>query len=209
MVISYTKNFIFLSVPKNASSSLTTYFASLCDPKVDKWTFLPDAGKQQNNVSKYIKLKYPKFRYLHLTLQEILEEEFITLEQAHQMKKIAVIRNPIHRQLSLYFWICKTESKKISVESFRKEFKNGRHEKNVNDVYTQSDYLKIDNQIAPNVNFIKYEELEKKYPNIPRYKSGIRPNIDINELADLYYDETTKKAVLDYFEEDMRLYSTL
>lgn len=211
MIVSYSKNFIFLRIPKNASSALAKYFVDRCDKSVDKWTILHFSGIRENKIPKDLVRKYAfQYRHVHLTLQEILDEKIITQSEAESMKKIAVIRNPLHRQLSLYFFLVKNKGKTAaSPEQFREWFKNGYHYSDVNNRPTQSDYVKLDNMIAPNVEFWKYEDIQDHIPAQLEYiNSGFRPQ-NIENLVAEYYDKNTQKAVEKYYAEDIQLYSKL
>lgn len=211
MVISFTNNFIFLRVPKNASSSLAEYFVrNQCTRGIDKWTGVNDCGIRDHQIPKTTLAKFAhQYRSIHLTLNEILCEDIITREQARDMKKIVVIRNPLHRQLSLYFFLSRNKRQDATVEGFRKVFAEGKHESDSNNVYTQAQYVKLGNDIAPNVEFWKYESINKKIPNLEKRKSGFRPQRDMDDIVNEYYDDATRKAVLDYYAEDMNIYKSL
>jgi len=212
LVVSHSNNFIFLRIPKNASSTLGKYFVDKCDKDTDKWTILHFSGIRENKIPKDLIRKYAfQYRHVHLTLQEILDEKVITQSEAESMKKIAVIRNPLHRQLSLYFFLVKNRGKTAaSPEQFREWFKNGCHYSDVNNKPTQSDYVKLDNVIAPNVEFWKYEDIQKNVSVKLEYiNSGFKPNKDIDKLVAEYYDNKTKQAVLEYYHEDMEIYKEL
>lgn len=211
MVVSHSNNFIFLRVPKNASSSLAEYFVrNKCDEATDKWTSVNDCGIRENNISKDLVRKHSKhYRYIHLTLQEIVDEEVITESQAKSMNKIVVMRNPLHRQLSLFFFLCRNRKEQASPDAFRKAFSNGRHESDTNNIFTQTEYAKLNGQLAENVEFWKYEDVNHKIGNLERRKSGFRPQKNMDDLVAEYYDEATRKAVLDYYAEDMEIYESL
>lgn len=211
MVISYSNNFIFLRVPKNASSSLAQYFVSKCDKSTDKWTSVNDCGIKENNVPQQIIKKYSQhFRHIHLTLQELIDNDLVSIEDAQSMKKIAVIRHPLHRQLSLFFFLCRNNRQRNDPESFRIMFSEGKHKTDTNNLFTQTQYVKINDQIPDNVEFWKYEDINQKVDTpISSFKSRIRPQQNIDELVKNYYDDATRKAVLDYYAEDIKIYESL
>ena len=212
MVVSHSNNFIFLRVPKNASSSLAEYFVrNKCNKETDMWTMVNDCGIRENKVPKDLVRKYAhQYRHIHLTLQELVDNALITPSEASDMTKIVVMRNPLHRQLSLFFFLCRNKKKDNSVSEFRKVFAAGKHESDTNNVFTQTEYAKLDGKIAPNVEFWKYEDIGNKITDkLSTYKSNTRPKKDIDELVAEYYDDATRQAVLDYYAEDMKIYESL
>lgn len=212
MVVSHSNNFIFLRVPKNASSSLAEYFVrNKCNKETDMWTMVNDCGIRENKVPKDVVRKYAhQYRHIHLTLQELVDNNLITSVEASDMTKIVVMRNPLHRQLSLFFFLCRNKKTDKSVSEFRKVFAAGKHESDTNNVFTQTEYAKLDGKIAPNVEFWKYEDIGNKITDkLSTFKSNTRPKKDIDELVAEYYDDATRKAVLDYYAEDMKIYESL
>jgi hypothetical protein len=211
MVVSYSNNFIFLRVPKNASSSLAEYFVrNKCNKETDMWTMINDCGIRENKVPQDVVRKYAHhYRHIHLTLQELVDNALITPTEATDMTKIVVMRNPLHRQLSLFFFLCRNRKTQATPEGFRKAFSQGKHESDTNNVFTQTEYAKLDSKIADNVDFWKYEEVNNKIGNLEKRKSGFRPQKDIDELVAEYYDDATRQAVLNYYAEDMKIYESL
>ena len=210
MVVSYSKNFIFLRIPKNASSTLAKYFVDQCDKSTDKWTILHYSGIRENGIPKDVIYKYAlQYQHVHLTLQQIVDEKIITVQDAENMKKIAVIRNPLERQLSLYFFLIKNEKSNSCPNHFREWFRFGRHITDVNNKNTQAEFVKLNGIIPPNVEFWKYDNLQDYIPQKLEYiNSGFRPK-DMKYLIAEYYDDKTKKAVEDYYAEDIEIYSKL
>ena len=217
MIISHSKNFIFIRVPKNASTSLATFFVKNYTNKNDIYTGIGDSKIETCNISQKIINKHKtQHRFIHLTLNEIINEGLITAEGAKQKKIIGVIRHPLERQLSLFFFKNKRNSNK-SVEAFREEFKNGYHVSDGSNHILQTDYLKIGDEIHgdywlyENIN----EELNKfisytgKYPQhgLQNFKSKFKPKD--NDLIDRFYDKKTRNAVLDYFYDDLDMYERL
>lgn len=224
MFICNSHNFVFLRIPKNASSSIAHYLVSeLGNSNRDSWTEVNDrGGPNMNNVPENIKDKYrEQFHYIHLLLQELIEENFINKQNATSMEKIGIIRNPLERQLSLFFFLNRNRRGNASVESFRHQFRNGCHENDKNNKYRQIEYLQIDGELRENTTWWKFEDLEaraiefvrSKNPQagiqIPRHKTNIRPKRDLNELIEHYYDDKTRTAVLDYYASDLKVYNNL
>jgi len=208
MVISFSNDIIFLRVPKNASSSLAEYFVKNYCNDQDIWTAVNDCGIRNHGISNNIIKKYSKqTKYIHLTLQEIVDEQIISKEQAQKMKKIIVLRNPLHRQLSLYFFLSKLRRTKPTVKDFQHVFRLGKHESDINNEWRQMDYVKLDGCVTDNVEIWKYEDIANhiQFP-IQKHKSDKRPQTDINLLVEEYYDNATKEAVIEYYKEDIEKY---
>jgi hypothetical protein len=215
MVISDSNNFIYIRVPKNASTSLATFFVKNYCNTNDKWTAVGDSGLKTNNVSPEVVAKHRKqYRFIHLTLNEIIQEGIVTEADARSKRVIGVIRNPLERQLSLYFFLNRQSAGTATVSQFRSIMQKGFYESDGSNHILQTDYLKIGDESVGE--FWKYENLnehlekfvqEQKYkPAYPlnSYKANFKPkNIDlINE----YYDAATRKAVEEYFAKDFEAY---
>ena len=110
MVVSHSNNFIFLRVPKNASSSLAEFFVRNCCDSSDQYTAVNDCGILNQNIpSQVLSIYRHQSRFIHLTLDELVSNDIVTLDKAKSMTKIMVLRNPFDRQLSLYFFLCKQQ----------------------------------------------------------------------------------------------------
>jgi hypothetical protein len=213
VVVSHSNNFIFLRVPKNASSSLAEFFVRNCCDSNDQYTAVNDCGINNNNIPPAVLSKYRhQSRFIHLTLDELVSNEIITRDKAKSMTKIMVLRNPFDRQLSLYFFLCKQQRKQPSANHFREVFSNGVHESDTNNAFCQIDYIKVADQIQPNIEIWRYENLNQELElfskshsikhSIKQHKSGKRPQKPMNELVEEYYDQKTKDAVLRYYAND-------
>lgn len=220
MVISDTHKFIFLRVPKNASTSLATFFVKgYCYSDKDVYTKIGDSQIQSKNISQSTVNKYRKHhRFIHLTLNEIIQNKIVDESYARKCKIIGCLRDPLDRQLSLYFFK-KRGNKSTSPEEFQKIFSKGYCEDDDNNQILQSQYLKIGDQsvgewwLYENLNN-HLTEFQKQFPlnqniELPTYKSSFRKSIDKQEQIDYYYNEEVKNAVLDYYAEDVDLYQRL
>jgi len=217
MVICEKYNFIFIRIPKNASTSLAAFFIKNCCNTNDIYTRVWDADILTQNVDDNIISKYvTNYKYVHLTLNEILENNIITKTEAKLKKVISVIRDPLERQLSLFFF----RNKKINLLSpadFRKEFRNGYHETDLPNQILQKDYTKIDN--IPVGEYWLYEKIDQCLRRfvmenniiitapLKNYKSHFKRKDD--NLLNQYYDKYTIDAVKEYYKEDFELYERL
>jgi hypothetical protein len=220
MVICDKYNFTFLRLPKNASSSLSEFFIKNFCSKEDVWTEVNDCGIKSNNVDPKIIQKYrEEYRFIHLTLEELVNNNLLTVEQAHNKNNIAVLRNPIERQLSLFFFLNKRPKhrKGTSVEEFRETFKYGHHITDPSNKILQTDYVKVNNQdlgnwwLYENLNnhindFVNNNNVEIK-SDLKRFKSINKANK--SDIIDEYYDKKTMDAVLKYYEKDFEKYYEL
>lgn len=213
MVICNKYNFIFLRIPKNASTSLAAWFVSNCCDSTDRYTQINDANVKTRNISEDVLKKHKdKYHFIHMTLQELINDNVISYDEAIKKDVIGVFRNPFHRQLSLFFFL----SGDKSPERFRNVFRNGCHESDISNKITQSNYIKINDQIHDNVKIWNYENINyhlnnfKNIKNITEkyelntYKSNKRP-VNLLELEETYYDQRTREAVREYYKEDFEL----
>lgn len=214
MVISDKHNFIYIRVPKNASTSLATFFIqNYCDSN-DKWTAVGDAGIPTNNISQRVIDKHKKqYRFIHLTLNEIIQENIIDEEQTRKKRIIGVIRNPLERQLSLFFFLNRKSNSASTVTQFRSVMDKGYYSSDGSNHILQTDYLKIRND--PVGEFWRYDELDNHIENfveeygkpkfpIRSFKSTFKPR-DV-DLINEYYDSYTRKKVEEYFAKDFEAY---
>lgn len=220
MVISDDHKFIFLRVPKNASTSLATFFVNgYCHSNKDIYTSIGDSKVQNKNIPSSVLHDYRKqHRFIHLTLNEIINNKIITEQYARSCKIIGCLRDPLDRQLSLYFFKNRGRGNP-SPEEFRREFKNGYSLSDENNQIRQCDYLKIGDQsvgewwLYDDLN-THLEEFQKQYSSsknveLKTYKSSFRKKVDKQEQIDYYYNEEVKNAVLNYYAEDADLYQRL
>lgn len=216
MVICDSHNFTFLRIPKNASSSLAEFFVRNCCGPNDKYTEVNDCGIKSHNVPRELIQKYRfKYRFIHLTLQELIDNNIINRADALQKQNIGVLRNPLDRQLSLYFFL--KRKRNLSVQEFRDLFKNGAHASDPSNVILQTDYVSVDGKdvadwwVYENINQKLDEFVTSKNININKglgnYKGQYKPKDP--SLIEQYYDQKTLDAVKRYYEKDFEKYYEL
>lgn len=219
MVHSNQYNLLFLRIPKTASTSLSTWFVQNACVESDVWTGIKDSKIGMNNFPLSTADKFKKqYRKIHLTLNELVQNNVISMEQAQTNRVIGVVRNPYHRQLSLFFFKNKNFNK--SPDAFKACYRNGCHEFDGNNKILQSDYFKLGDKFAPKADPWLYDQInerlqtlvdekniEVKYP-LMNYKSHFRKR-DMQELMREYYDEKTREAVYNYYREDFELIEKL
>ena len=213
MVISHTNDFIFLRIPKNASTSVATFLINnFCDPKIDKWTKINDSGKGNNNITENQIAPYKaQYQFIHMRLQEIVEQGILTEEQAILMNNIGIVRDPLDRQLSIYFFLNRGKSK--NVNAFREMFKDGSHPSDPRNGILQSKYFELFGVDRAKTWWL-YDDLNneiakfaKDRVDLPTYKTNYKPKDE--NLIEQYYDQKTKDAVMKYYEKDFELIDSL
>lgn len=215
MVICNSYNFIFLTIPRCASTSLSAFFVTnFCTAPKDEWMPIHNDIKQKNVSDEIIRKYRADYEYLHLTLQQAVDSKLLTLEQATSMTKIAVLREPLARQLSLYCLFTKNNINHRTPKFFRREFRKGHHFLDYNNKKLQIDFSKLNGVIAPNTVFWNFNNLEAEVAAFCRDKPPIKYKLNKLNKSDFhtldeYYDETTRQAVLSYYAEDLEAYANV
>lgn len=219
MVISFTNNFVFPRIPKNASTSVAAHFIeNACHPRRDVWTRLAEIDAVDTNfpIEVYHKHNHD-WHYVHLTPMEMVDGGILTIDQLRSMKIINIIREPFERQLSLFMFRMKeaggVKEPYHLKKYFREEFKNGFHETDGSSKFRQYDYGVVDGEHVAECwlyeDFPKQIEkfcLERCIPNWPlRYDKS--SNIKQYDMS--YYDDATYEAVANYYAKDIELYNKL
>ena len=221
MYISHKHKIIFLRNPKTASSSVSDFLVeNLKDPNAI-YTHVDDTEppKLAKNVPESIFFKYDNFSWSHLTLEDIVKEGFVRENDLYEYRKIAVIREPLDRQLSFYYHFKSKNQLGLqphsppSILEYRSVTKNGYFEK-VNAKKKQSDFLKYKNRYIGT--YILYENLEDSLKklmeemqinityDLPKHKSSARPNDNHLKLGN--EDIIKMKS---YFNDDFKLYERI
>lgn len=212
MIISHSNNFIFLRVPKNASTSVATFMINnLCDQN-DKYTKINDSQIPSVNVPQEIINKYKHdYRFIHLTLNELVENNLVDKDKAAKMKVITIIRDPFDRQISLYCWKNKGNR---SPDDFRRQFSLGHHQTDRSNKITQYQYGCLgDNHVAE---CWLYQDIDLHLQEFVS-QLGVDINIDLAKYKsnmrsgqmDDFYDQHTRSAVERYYEKDFEIYNRL
>lgn len=214
MIRSDLHQFIFLRVPKNASSSLAQWFVKNYTGDYCVYTEVNDGGIPAKNVPSDIIRRHGKndSHHIHMTLQDLVNEKLVTQNHLNLYKTIAVIRNPYERQLSLFFFLAKLRKYEPTVEQFRKDFAQGVHVSDFNNKILQSSYTVV-NGIDYGT-WWAYENIEKetfqfqKIHGLAKTHLGkLKTGITKKELLEEYYTDEIKSAVRSHFDDDFRLYN--
>lgn len=213
MIRSDSHKFIFLRVPKNASSSLAQWLIMNYTDKDDIYTEVNDGGIPHRGVN-FMRKYHKDSHFIHMRLQELFDEGVVHKGHLKDYETIAVIRNPLERQLSLFFFLSRLHGYQPTVEKFRKDFAGGCHMEDTNNQILQTDYTTVNG--VDHGTWWVYEnieshvrEFEKKHGKaksiLGKLKAGITPLDKINE----FYDDKTRRAVYEYYQKDFNLYEAL
>ena len=197
MIRSDSNKFIFLRVPKNASSSLAQWFIKNYTDEYDVYTEVNDGGISSKGDARKLHSKYSKdSHFIHMTLQELKDEGIVHMGHLKDYETISVIRNPLERQLSLHFFLASLHRYKPEPGKFREHFWEGHHIDDTNNKILQSDYTIVDGVDYgtwwgyDNLDYhvTKFEETHgvAKFP-LGKLKMGITNH----SLLDEFYDDAS------------------
>ena len=113
MIVSFSKNFIFLKAPKTAGTSVEEALSWSCDLSVDIIGNDMASGRPGVNYDKY---KFPLVNHSHPS--HLIESGAITRAQFDSMSKIATVRNPWEVQVSRW-WMDVTKTQTNNQYSYR------------------------------------------------------------------------------------------
>jgi hypothetical protein len=217
MYISHKYKLIFLRSPKTASSSLSEFFIkNIPDPDAI-YTPVEDSNIKGTLSQDIINRYKTHFKFYHFTLQDIIDNNIITKEQALSYRSICVIRDPVDRQKSFYYFYKKWKQpgSQASIEQYNDWTPNGPFIGEPNSGILQSSFLKIDNKIAGEYwlyqNFHNdlsqlMRELDLSVTHmLPLHKTDFRKNRD-NEIK---FNEFATDNLNKFFGSDVKLYNEL
>lgn len=218
MYISHKYKFIFLRVPKTASSSLSDFFIKNIPDDSAVYTPVPDSKTEGNLDSKIIK-KYKKtFRQFHLTLDDLVKERIITRDQALSYRVISVIREPFDRQKSFFYFYAKwrARGKTSNLGTYKKLAPDGFFKEEPNSKLLQSDFCKFEGKyIGEQWLYERLEDHVQEFMRglgipivhpLPKHKAFFRKEKGKNEIV---FDQEASRKIKEFFQEDFELYSRL
>ena len=234
MYISPKYKFIFLRVPKTASTSLSEFFIKNIDDPDAIYTDVEDA-KIEGTLSEDTLASingshenYSPFKHLHLNLRQLIYYDIITREQLYAYKNIAVLRDPLERQKSFYYFYKKYEDERsgaspYSIDNYKYMAPRGWFDADKstgedNSALKQSDFLYYEGKqvgeywlyenIAEHLkNFMEEIDVPIKH-KLKQHKSQFR--IDrIDQSKEIHFDYESLGPIKDYFGSDLNLYTTI
>lgn len=175
----------------------------------DRWTEVNDCGIRDHKVDINVINKFRhQYRWIHLTLQELVDNGLVTRYDAHNKDVISVLRNPYMRQISLYFFL--TRGREKNPEEFRHIFRDGKHQTDISNAILQTDYSRLDgvdcgtwwnyNKLGDHLDDFSKSRSITPHTKLENRKGTWTPKDQ--SLFEQYYDEKTKDAVRKYYEKD-------
>jgi hypothetical protein len=211
-------SFIFLRVPKNASSSVSQWLAKNYVKAGDAMTEVNDGAVQAQGIDVgELRKKYKvDSHWIHMTLQELYDERIVTQQNLLDYKTIAIVRNPYHRQISLYYFLCRLKKQTASATHFREAFKQGKHHSDTNNAILQSSYTIVNGKdygtwwdfdnIPKHITEFENEKGKATFA-LGNLKYNAKAREEQQSMA--LYDQKTKDAVREYFDKDFELYNRI
>ena len=217
MYISHQYKLIFLRSPKTASSSLSEWFIKNIPDSQAIYTPVEDS-KIPGTLDASLINKYKlDFKYYHFTIQDLVRENVITEHQAKTYRVISVLREPVDRQKSLFYFYSKwkARNKPLDLKLYKALAPNGQFLGEPNSAIKQTDLLKLNNELIGE--FWLYENIENHLSELvnslnievksplPRHKATFRKNRD-NEIQ---FDSTSLETLKSVFKKDFEIYNAL
>jgi hypothetical protein len=214
--LSHKHKFLFLRTPKTASSSLSDFFIRNIQDDEAIYTEVEDSNLP-GTLDEAIVSKYRPYAFYHFTLNQLIDEGVLTREQALEYDIFALLRNPVDRAKSFYYFYRKWKGHGIdaSIEQYRNWTINGIFKGEPNSSIVQTSLLKLGNK--PVGRFWLYEDLEKELSNfmfnrrlridhpLPRHKTDSRA-VRTDEIE---FEQKDIDEMKQTFGADFRLYDEL
>lgn len=216
MYLSHKYKFLFLRTPKTASSSLSDFFIRNIDDPNAIYTEVEDSNLP-GTLDENIVSKYRPYAFYHFTLDQLLDEGVLTEEQAKEYTCFALLRNPIDRAKSFYYFYKKFKAphRPASLDEYKAWTHYGVFRGEPNSGIVQTHLLKLgDEQLG---RYWLYEDLEQelfdflferkievKYP-LPRHKTDSRKS----RKDEIEFDEESLRHLRNHFREDFEMYEKL
>lgn len=217
MYLSHKYKFLFLRTPKTASSSLSDFFIRNIDDPDAIYTEVEDSNLP-GTLSESIVGKYRPYAFYHFTVQQLIDEGVLTEDQAREYYCFALLRNPIDRAKSFYYFYKKFRSPHTPADlnEYKSWVHNGVFDNDQNSAIVQTDLLKIRGELIGE--YWLYEDLSTRleyfmehvlsvpirFP-LPQHKTDTRKNRD-NEIM---FDEETLRDLEVHFKNDFDMYLEL
>ena len=215
MYLSHKYKFLFLRTPKTASSSLSDFFINNVDDPDAIYTEVEDSSIP-GTLPESIVSRYRPYAFYHFTIEQLISEKVLTEEQAREYYCFALLREPLDRQKSLYYFYKKWKSPKTpaSLDEYKSWAPYGLFE-DPNSRIIQTDLLKIRGELVGEywlyedldvrLNHFMTETLGLECPPLPQHKTDTRKD-KTNEIE---FDADALIPVHNYFYNDFIMYKEL
>jgi|TARA_B100001093_G_scaffold31806_1_gene27479 hypothetical protein len=216
MYLSHKHKFLFLRTPKTASSSLSDFFIRNIQDDEAIYTEVEDSNLP-GTLDEAIVSKYRPYAFYHFTLNQLIDEGVITREQVAEYDIFALLRNPVDRAKSFYYFYRKWKGRQIdaSIDQYRNWTINGVFKGEPNSGIVQSSLLKLGKKDVGR--FWLYEDLEKELSNfmfnrrlridhpLPRHKTDSR----VARQNEIEFEQKDIDEMKKTFGEDFKLYEEI
>lgn len=217
MYVSHKYKLIFLRSPKTASSSLSEWFIKNIPDSQAIYTPVEDS-KIPGTLDASLINKYKlNFKYYHFTIQDLVRENVITEHQAKTYRVISVLREPIDRQKSLFYFYSKWKAgnRPLDLKLYKALAPNGQFLGEPNSAIKQTNLLKLGDELIGE--FWLYENIEQHLSELvnslnievkaplPRHKATFRKNRN-NEIE---FDSISLEMLKTVFKVDFEVYNEL
>ena len=121
MYISHKYKFVFLRTPKTGSSSLSDFFIKNIDDPSAVYTDVPDSNTKGTVPFDVIR-KYLPHNHYHMGISHLIHEGLLTEAQAREYNVFSVLRDPLDRAKSFYYFYRKWRDvgTPASIEQYRR-----------------------------------------------------------------------------------------
>lgn len=217
MYISRKYKVIFIRIPKTACSSITEFLIKNIDDSNAIHSGVDDSNIKSTliDAEKTSSKENKSNKYVHYTLQNIVDEGFVKADELKHYNIFGVLRNPIDRQKSMY-WFRKKWSKSTpgSLEDYKNiTINNCAMKASPATGIEQVEFMKYNNKLHGR--FWLFENIDKELNNLlndlglsmkyelPKHKSGNRKK---NEFE---FDEEVMKSLKAHYNNDFIMYHNL
>ena len=217
MYLSHKYKFLFLRTPKTGSSSLSEFLVKNIDDPDAIYTEIDDTNIP-GTIDPAIVDRNRPFKYFHFSLNDLIREGVITPGIIENYRCISVLRNPVDRQKSFYYfmkkwWAPNTVATLEEYKSFSPDGYSLRREYNT--MLKQTDLLMYEGKLRgefwlyenldSHVNqFMKDIGVEIKHP-MPQHKAGFRKD----RSSEIQFDDQVMNSLKSHFSLDFEIYESL
>jgi hypothetical protein len=218
MYISHKYKICFVRIPKTACSSITEYLIRNIPDHEAVHSGVDDVAMKSTLGKNPIRRPIMANKYVHYTLQDIVKDGFIKENQLKDYTIFGVIRDPVDRQMSMYYFRKKWDRKtKPSLQDYKNITINNCAMK-INPDATgkiQTDFLTYKGQ--PYGKFLLFDNIEEELDKfmkarsmptgfkLPKHKSGNRKP----KQSEIVFDDEVLNSIKMHYTKDYIMYNQL